>query len=141
LRLLARREHTRRELAAKLAPHVEAPEELQALLDEFTERGWLSEARFVDQVVRMKCARLGPARIRRELLERGVSEELIAPALTTLRQSELVHARSVWAKKFRNTAANGEDRARQVRFLQSRGFSVGVAMRVVRSAGDESTED
>ena len=80
LRLLARREYTRRELAAKLAPHVPAPEELEALLDDFTERGWLSEARVVEQVVNAKRARLGPARIRRALLERGVSEELIAPA-------------------------------------------------------------
>ena len=141
MRLLARREHTRRELATKLAPHVETPEELQALLDDFTARGWLSEARFVDQVVRMKCARLGPARIRRELLERGVSEELMGPALATLRQSELVHARSVWARKFRTPADNSEGRARQVRFLQSRGFSVEVAMRVVRSGGEEGSDD
>ena len=141
LRLLARREHTRRELAAKLAPHVATPEELQALLDDFTARGWLSEARAVDQLVRMKSGRLGPARIRRALLERGVPEELIRPALTTLRQSELVHARSVWARKFRTTADSGEDRARQVRFLQSRGFSVEVAMRVVRGGVDERSED
>lgn len=141
LRLLARREYTRRELAAKLAEHVPAPEELDALLDDFTARGWLSEARVVEQVVNAKRARLGPARIRRALLERGVSEELIAPALENLRPGELAQARSVWARKFREPAGDRLAQARQVRFLQSRGFSVDVAMRVVMNSGASPTDE
>jgi len=139
LRLLARRDYTRRELAAKLAPHVA---ELEALLDAFTARGWLSDARVVDQVVHAKRGRLGPARIRRALLERGVPEELIATALEKLKTTELAQARSVWARRFRARADEGADQARQVRFLQSRGFSVAVAMRVVRGrSGDADSGD
>ena len=141
LGLLARRDYTRRELAAKLTPHVEDHEELEALLDAFTARGWLSEARVLDQVVQAKRGRLGPARIRRALLSRGVSEELIAPALKELKETELAQARSVWALKFRTAVDAGADPARQVRFLQSRGFSVDVAMRVVRRGGSEGSGD
>ena len=139
LRLLARRDHTRLELKQKLMPHVEDPAELDALLDDFTARGWLSESRVVDQLVQAKRARFGPARIRRALLDKGVPEALIAPALATLRQSELAAAREVWAKKFQGAPATAAERARQVRFLQSRGFSLDVAMRVVR--GDGGSEE
>ncbi|MGH8631120.1 MAG: recombination regulator RecX, partial [Burkholderiales bacterium] len=48
MRLLARREHSRAELEAKLRPHCEDPHTLGALLDELERRGWLSEARFVE---------------------------------------------------------------------------------------------
>ena len=139
LRLLARRDHTRRELAAKLEPHVADPAKLEALLDDFTARGWLSEARVVEQVLHTKAGRFGPGRIRQALLQRGVSEALIAPALQSLRDTELQAARSVWARKYRSAGATPAEQARQVRFLQSRGFSLEVAMRV--AAGRSRRED
>ena len=132
LKLLARREYTRRELAAKLAAHVEDPAELEALLDRFTARGWLCETRVVDQTVHAKRGRLGPVRIRQALIARGVPAALIEPALQTLRSGELEAARAVWTRKFRAPARDAAGLAKQVRFLQSRGFSVEVAMRIVR---------
>ena len=132
LRLLARREHTRLELERKLAPHVPDSAELARLLDDLAARGWLSEARFVEQLVHAKRSRYGGARIRQTLMQRGVSEELIAPALAALKGTEVERARSVWSRKFRAPPSSTLERARQIRFLQSRGFSVEVAMRVVR---------
>ncbi|MDB5928189.1 MAG: recX [Betaproteobacteria bacterium] len=132
LRLLARREHTRLELERKLAAHVESPAELQALLDDFTARGWLSDARAVDQLVQAKRGRFGAARIRQVLIDKGVSGELIASALANLKDTELDAARVVWARKFKAAPLTAAERARHIRFLQSRGFSVEVAMRVVR---------
>jgi regulatory protein len=132
LRLLARREHTRLELARKLRPHVEDPAQLLALLDDFTARGWLSEQRAVDQLLNAKRGRFGAARIRQALLDRGVAEDLIAPALARLRETELDAARTVWTKKFGSAPRTAAERARQVRFLQSRGFSLDLAMRIAR---------
>ena len=137
LRLLARRDHTRRELAAKLAPHVEDPDKLESLLDELTARGWLSEARVAEQVVHAKRARYGPARIRRALVERGVPDALIEPVLAGLKLTELEAAATLWAKKFRAAPHDRAAQAKQVRFLQSRGFSLDVAMRVVRSRASD----
>ena len=137
LRLLARREHSRLELERKLAPHVADSAELAALLDDLTARGWLSEARFVEQLVHAKRSRYGAARIRQTLLARGVSEDLIAPALAALKDTEVETARSVWSRKFRAAPSSAAERARQVRFLQSRGFSIEIAMRVVRGGDDD----
>jgi regulatory protein len=134
LRLLARREHTRLELCRKLAPHVEDPLRLEAVLDDLTSRGWLSDERFVEAFVHARRGRFGPARIRRALLERGVAEELIAGALPGLRAGELEAARAVWARKFKTPATTSSERARQVRFLQSRGFATELAMRIVRGS-------
>lgn len=134
LALLARRDHTRLELKRKLALHAEDPGALEALLDDFTARGWLSEARVVASVVQAKSRRLGPARIRKALLEKGVDESLIAPALRSLRDGELETAQAVWARKFRSPPRTATERARHVRFLQARGFSTEVALRVLRAA-------
>lgn len=136
LRLLARRDYTRRELEAKLAPHLDDAGELASLLDDLARRGWLSESRVVDQVVNAQRARMGPARIRHTLLKRGVSEDLIAPALVTLKEIEVETARALRDRKFGAPAVTIAEQSRQVRFLQARGFSLGVAMRVVRGRGD-----
>ena len=131
LRLLARREHSRAELERKLAIHVEDKAELSALLDELTTQGWISETRVVEQLVHAKRGRYGPARLRQLLLAKGVSAELISPALSKLKSGELSAARSVWSRKFRALPQSREERAKQVRFLQGRGFSLETAIRVV----------
>ena len=76
LRLLARREHTRAELARKLAHDVEDPLALEALLDDLAARGWLSDSRFAEQFAHARRGRFGIAALRRALLDRGVPEEL-----------------------------------------------------------------
>jgi len=141
LRLLARREHTRRELEQKLKLHVEDAAELARLLDDFTARGWLSEARAAEQLVRLKRGRFGAARIRQALTEKGVPQHLISTSLEALKESELDTARAVWARKFKAAPADSAERARHVRFLQARGFSVDIAMRVVRGGGADDAGD
>ena len=141
LRLLARREHTRRELEQKLKAHVEDPAEIQRVLDDFTARGWLSEARAAEQLVRLKRGRFGTARIRHTLTEKGVPQHLIASSLESLKATELETARTVWARKFKTPPATAAERARHVRFLQARGFSVEIALRVVRGAGADDAGD
>ena len=74
LGMLARREYSRPELARRLAPHTENPDEIPELLDDFERRGWLSEHRVVEQVVSSRRQRFGARRIAHELREKGVSE-------------------------------------------------------------------
>jgi regulatory protein len=131
LRLLARREHSRAELARKLAPHAESPEALAALLDDLGVRDLLSDERYVDMRLRARQARLGDARLAYELRTQGVSDELIAAALAT-GEDEGLRAQGVWQKKFGTYASEAGERARQARFLASRGFSAETIRRVVR---------
>jgi regulatory protein len=133
LKLLARREHSRAELARKLAIHAEDPAEVERVLDDFERRGWLSEHRVVEQLVHARRSRYGARRIERDLREKGVSEEAVSAALAGLKAGELEAAREVWRRKFGGSPPRGPaDRARQVRFLQGRGFDLEVIFKVIK---------
>ena len=101
-----RREYSRAELRGKLLPHVQADEDfeqvspvnLDALLDDLTARGWLSDERAATQLVHAKRSRFGTQRITHELRQKGIAEELISAALPELKASELEAARSVWQR-------------------------------------------
>jgi len=129
LRLLARREHSRAELAAKLAVHATTGE-VAALLDELADAGLLSDARFAASWLHRHGARFGCARLRQELRQKGVDEALIGDGLATL-PNELERARAVWARKFGQAPADARDWARQARFLAQRGFSTETIRRVL----------
>src|SRR5690606_30992907 len=96
---LARREHSRLELAKKLAPHAQTPEEVSSMLDTLEQRGYLSAERVVEQVIHMRQSKFGSQRIVHELREKGIAENLIAEALPNIREAELDKAREVWRKK------------------------------------------
>ena len=133
LRLLARREHARAEIARNLAPHAESAEELAALLDDLSARQLLSDERYVEMRMHARGARFGDALLAQELRQQGVSDELVTTALAT-GEDELARARQVWQKKFGDAqrVADKEVRARQTRFLLSRGFSGETIRRVLR---------
>ena len=138
LAMLARREHSRLELVRKLAPFSENAEEVASLLDDFEQRGWLSEHRFIEQVTASRRRRFGASRIAHELREKGVSDAAVAGAKSQLMETELDAARNVWMKKFGTRAANASERARQIRFMQGRGFSLDTVLRIMKhDAGDE----
>ena len=133
--MLARREHTRAELARKLSAHTEDPAEIEAVLDDCERRGWLSERRVVEQRVHTLRARFGARRIERDLLAKGVSGEAVAGAMSDLKGGELEAAREVWRKKFGGRLPRTPaDRARQARFLQGRGFDMEVILKVIKGA-------
>jgi regulatory protein len=131
LRLLARREHTRAELQQKLAAAGDAPQ-IAVLLDQLEAAGLLSDARFAESFVASRAARFGAARLRHELRLRGVADQLIDEALAT-GTDELARAREVWRRKFGVPPADARDYGRQLRFLQSRGFSVDTFKSLLKS--------
>jgi regulatory protein len=133
---LARREHSRAELARKLAPYAESSDEVRRLLDEIEAKKLLSDRRFTEALVRRRGERLGSARVGQELRERGVGADLLNEAVDGLRRTELQRARAVWKRKFGVRAADARERARQMRFLAQRGFDAEVIRRVV-AGGDE----
>ena len=132
LQALARRELSRAELMAKLLPHVSETDNVVALLDDLEARGWLSDARAMDMTVRIRSPRFGTQRIAHELRQKGISEELIISAIPQLKEGELEAARAVWQRKFTTPPQDQKEKAKQVRFLQSRGFSMDVIFKVMR---------
>ncbi|MEQ1813423.1 MAG: recombination regulator RecX [Candidatus Nitrotoga sp.] len=137
LQHLSRREYSRAELQAKLLPHATVAEEVDALLNDLTGSGWLSDERALEQIVRVRSARFGTQRVVHELRQKGLSDELINTALPQLKSGELATARSVWQKKFASPPQNQKERSKQIRFLQSRGFSTSVISDVLRGRNDE----
>jgi regulatory protein len=136
LRLLALREHTRAELEKKLARHDPDPDELRLALDDLQAKGFISEQRVVESVLHSRASRLGARRVRQELQAKGVGDVAMAQAMEQLRTTELDRARQVWRKKFGQLASDAKERARQARFLLTRGFEAEVVRRVTHSDDD-----
>jgi regulatory protein len=114
-----------------------SPVNLDALLDDLAARGWLSDERAATQLVRAKRSRFGTQRITHELRQKGIAEELISAALPELKDGELAAAREVWKKKFGTAPQDEREKAKQVRFLQSRGFSLEVVFKVLQKSASE----
>jgi len=130
-----RREHSRDELARKLAPHAESPEILEDLLRELESRKQLSNERFAEARTRQLARKYGTARIRHDLKRKGVAAELSSRAVAEL--NEVEKAKQILARKYRNAATTREERAKRARFLQSRGFSYETIYQAVRIGDDE----
>ena len=133
LRLLSGREHSRAELERKLAPFEEEHGALARTLDELQTKDFISEQRVVDSVLYRRAAKLGSARIQQELSAKGIAPDTVRSTVAALNGTELERARAVWRKKFSGAPADASERARQMRFLASRGFSGEVVHRVVGS--------
>ena len=140
LRLLARRDHARSELARKLGPCAESPELLNALLDDLVQLGLLSDQRYADQRTNARGKRLGNSRLSHELRTKGVEDAIIATSLQGL-GDEFTRAREVWQRKFRGAKPDSrEEWARQARFLQSRGFPSDLIRKILDDPEHDCTE-
>ncbi len=124
LRLLARREHSREELRRKLAAHAGEDDDVEALLAELVQRGWLSDARFAEQAIRTRARRFGPLKLAQQLRAKGLDEETIARGFRAAAADAGSSLASVWRSRFGARAGDAREHARQVRFLQGRGFAL-----------------
>ncbi|AJP47447.1 recombinase RecX [Rugosibacter aromaticivorans] len=133
IRLLARREHTRAELANKLAAHG-TQEEINAVIAELQACHLQSDARFAENYVRAQAARLGTLRLRQNMLAKGLDRDLVESHLAVADMpDDLDRARSLWNRKFATAPANAKEWARQARFLQGRGFANDTIRRLLKA--------
>ena len=119
------------ELARKLRQAGHAEQDVELLLDELSQRGWLSDQRFAESYVQQKQQRFGNLKLAHELRSRGVQESDIKQVLAAANQTELERAREVWNKRFGAPPADAQEKAKQMRFLQSRGFAVGTIQQLL----------
>jgi regulatory protein len=121
---LARREHGRGELLDKLTRFGFDPDVADDAVARLVEDGLQSDARFAEAFVRSRINQgKGPARIRADLRERGLGSSAIDLALEDADEDWYALARDVRLKKFGpDTPSEFRDKAKQMRFLQSRGF-------------------
>jgi regulatory protein len=124
LRHQARREHSRAELARKLAPYAESEAALAALLDELVLRKQLSDERYAEARAHWLARKYGAARIRQDLAAHGVVARVSE-------EGDLERARQILARKYRAAPGTREEKARRARFLQGRGFSHEIIRRLL----------
>jgi regulatory protein len=134
LRLLSGREYSRAELVKKLSPFETIPGELAKALDELQDKDFINEQRVVDSVLHRRSSKLGAARIKQELQNKGLDAGAVLEAVDLLKSTEVERAREVWRKKFSAAPENATERGKQIRFLMSRGFGSEAIRRVI--AGD-----
>lgn len=108
-------------------------EDITAILDDFKKRGWLSDARFTEQIVHARKAKFGSVKVANELREKGVEDALIAQAIEKIKATELENALEIWRKKYKTSPQNHEEWVKQARFLQSRGFGFDLIKKVLNS--------
>jgi regulatory protein len=138
LEYLGKREYSYVELSQKLKTYAEETDDIPAILDDFKKRGWISDARFTEQIVHARSHKFGSAKIAHELREKGVSQELIESAIEQVKDNELNNAKEVWLKKYKNAPTSRDEWTRQARFLQSRGFGFDVIKKVLNTKTDDN---
>jgi regulatory protein len=141
--LLARREYSRAELRDKLAAGsdhdrgADGADAVEAILDELAALGFLSETRFAQSVVRQKSGGYSKRAIGATLKARGVGGDAATDALAGVDIDDLDAMVALWRRRFGAPPANDKEKARQVRFLQSRGFSLSAIFKLLRNPPGE----
>ena len=125
MNFLALREHSVKELIDKLSRKYAHAELVAEAVSALTDQNLQSDERFAQAFVSMRQRQgKGPVIIKMELREKGVAAELIAHFVDDNDPLWLALARDVHTKKFKGAAASNQlERAKQMRFLHSRGFS------------------
>lgn len=142
IRLLARREHSRLELAERLAAKGHCAEAVNDCLDALAEEGLQSDARFAESFVRSRRFRgQGPVKIRAELERRGLGRERIQDALFDAEQGAegdwFALACEALSRRFTGPGDTPRERARRERFLAQRGFDFDQVRHAMEHAWDE----
>lgn len=124
LKLLAVREHSRLELARKLAARGYPAAAIDAALDALAAAGLLNEQRLLAAYVADRLEKgFGPLRIRRELREKGLADADITPHLDLDEAVLLARMTAVAARRFGPAPAGSRaELAKRARFLEYRGF-------------------
>lgn len=95
----------------------------------------LSNERFAEVRTHWLARKYGASKIRRDLKEKGVSEEIARGVISDV--DDLEKAKAILKRKYRDHGMTREERARRARFLQSRGFSYDVIRAVVMDVEPE----
>ncbi len=136
---MARREYSRCELYEKLLTKGCSEAIARSVSDGLVAEGLLSDERFIQSLIRVRRGRgYGPLRIRVELQEKGIAPEIVDDAVAARSREWVDEIKRVRRKKFgASLPATYAERARQARFLQSRGFSTDQIFEVLKGREDD----
>ncbi|KAA8734380.1 regulatory protein RecX [Acinetobacter qingfengensis] len=130
--LLAKREYSKTELYQKLMLYAADADEVKLLLEELSQANYQSDTRMAGMLVRQEIRQgRGPRRIQQRLQKHQIDHDLAQPDLAEIDWFE--QALQLKIKKFgENIAQDQKQLAKQIRFLQYRGYAIDIIMKVVK---------
>jgi len=137
LRLLARREYTRAQLKQKLLLRLFSANLIEIVLDHMEEKGWQSDMRFAENYFRV-CVERGDGilKIQMKMHQKGLTQAIIQQILPTDNAFWQQQLNKKWQKKLQMAGSDIKSRAKLLRFLQSRGFTLEQIYSVVKQVLD-----
>ena len=143
LSLLARREHSARELKSKLARKGLDADESAAVLADLRAKDYQNDARFGDMLVRTRIAGgYGPRWILAELRQHGIAEDEAQALIAAAEPDWPALLRDLVRRRYgAKPAANLAERAKRANFLVRRGFDAATVQSATRAQGLESQAD
>ncbi len=134
LDLLARREHSRVELYNKLSKKGFFEEQCERALDLLVANGLQSDQRFIEGFVRSRVLKgNGPLRICHELRIRGIDDDLFSRWMDEQSIDWLEVATNIYTKRYGlSETTDARERAKRMRFMQSKGFPSGIIWQVIK---------
>lgn len=158
--ILSRREHSEKELRQRLQRYTDDFDEIDSVISRLQRENWQSDERFVESFVQSREHRWGNQKIMHVLSQHDLDSESLLELKEDLKETEYQRAREVWIRRFgskygidqcdpdssidpefldeeeqKSFEEAAKEKARQMRFLASRGFSSDVVYRVVNSRG------
>jgi regulatory protein len=131
IRLLARREYARSDLQRKLIAKGAGVDEVRLVLDELVAQAYLSDARYARATVAHRSGAFARRRILEELKSKGIARADIETALAEAQIDDAAALNALWQRRFGRAPVDERDKARQVRFLQARGFALTAILRLL----------
>ena len=138
---MGKRDYSRMELRKKILSYSESLEisktDLELILDELEKKDWLSDDRFSEQFVSTKKRKFGTKKITHELKMRGVDESIITRVIKEIKNDEFFLAKQIWERKFNQIPVTIDEKAKQIRFMQSRGIEPSIIHQILSGKSPE----
>jgi regulatory protein len=134
IRLLARREYARSDLEQRLIAKGAPRSEVGPVLDELIAQGYLSDARYARAMAARKAGGYSRRSIAEGLKSKGIARTDIERALVEAETDDEKALHALWQRRFGNPPMDEREKARQVRFLQARGFALSAIFKLLRDA-------
>jgi regulatory protein len=141
LRLLTRRDHSRKEIQDKLAIKGYGRNQILTVIDELAQQNWLDNSRYAEGYARVRSQKgFGPVRIAYELKQQGIDPDTVDKIIRATTDNWMNLLGQVYTKKYSNAGAmTGNERANRIRFLQQRGFSSAMIHDLFKQTTTKST--
>ena len=125
LRLLTRRDHSRKEIQDKMAVKGYEPSQVSAVIDDLAQQSWQDDSRYAESYARVRSQKgFGPVRIAYELKQHDIDPDTVDSVLGATTDNWMNLLEQVYSKKYPNQlCVDSSERARRIRFLLQRGFS------------------